>query len=261
MQSGLLRRVWSLGLTVSLLGARAAYGDFIVVPNAQTTSEGNAFNLIPFSMGTGGQPTTRYQQVYASAQFGGELGIITQITFRPDAGVGAPFTGTISNAQINFSTTTRAPDALSTTFASNVGVDDMVVYGRSLTLFSAFTGPPGGPKDFDILIDLQAPFFYDPSAGNLLLDIRLFSRLTPTQFLDTQNTTGDLTSRLRSNDGVDSPTGIADTLGLVTRFTVTTVPEPSTLLLTGLGALVLLYDPRSRRTIRSTEVRHVVALN
>jgi hypothetical protein len=183
-----------------------------------------------------GPPTTRYQQVYSASQFSATgPGLITQIAFRPDAANGAPFTGTLSNAQIDLSTTTAGPDALSTTFASNVGPDDKIVYSGPLTLSSAFTGPPGGPKDFDILISLQNPFPYVPSAGNLLLDMRLFSLLVPNQFLDAQNTTGDPTSRVFSNGGVSALTGAADTLGLVTRFTLTSVPEPTSVVLLALG--------------------------
>jgi hypothetical protein len=51
------------------------------------------------------------------------------------------------------STTSANPNALSTTFANNIGADDTVVFGAgALALSSAFTGPAGGPKNFDIVI-------------------------------------------------------------------------------------------------------------
>ena len=71
--------------------------------------------------------------------------------------------------------TTASPNALNATFAANVGADDAVVFGPGpLTISSAFTGPPAGPKDFDVLIPLDRTFPYDPSQGNLLLDVRVF---------------------------------------------------------------------------------------
>ena len=50
-------------------------------------------------------------------------------------------------------------------FANNVGADDTIVHSGSLFLSSAFTGPAGGPKGFDILIHLTTPFTYDPASG------------------------------------------------------------------------------------------------
>ncbi len=76
----------------------------------------------------------------------------------------------------------------------------------------------GGPKDFDIVIDLQNPFIYDPAAGNLLLDVRIFSGTFTTPF-DAHFAFGDTISRVRSHN-VNSPTGLADPFGLVTRFTM-----------------------------------------
>jgi hypothetical protein len=176
--------------------------------------------------------------VYASSEFPAGVDQITQIAFRPDAGSGAAFSSTLSNIQIDLSTTSAAPDGLSTTFASNVGADDTTVFSGSLSLSSAFTGPAGGPKAFDIIINLTTPFFYHPGAGNLLLDVRNFGGGITTVF-DAQATTGDGISRVLSLPvfGVDADTGVVDTLGLVTRFTVSSasVPEPATPALLGIG--------------------------
>ena len=51
------------------------------------------------------------------------------------------------------------------TFNDNTGTNPESVVG-AVTLFSTFTGPDGGPKDFDIIIPLNHPFTYNP-AGNL----------------------------------------------------------------------------------------------
>ena len=61
-----------------------------------------------------------------------------------------------------------------------------MIFSGALAFSSAFTGPAGGPKDFDILVDLTTPFFYNPALGNLLLDVRNFSGepTPPSTFFD-----------------------------------------------------------------------------
>jgi hypothetical protein len=179
--------------------------------------------------------------------------LISQIIFRPDAFFQGPTTASFTGIQIDLSTTSRAPDALSATFADNVGADDTIVYNGSLTLSTAATGPAGGPKDFDVVINLQTDFLYNPAAGNLLMDIT-----KPTQFtgalinLDLQFTVGDSVSWVaggQTNVNAPIPTvGFPGTSGLVTRFTVTLVPEPSglVLLVTALPAVAYAWRRRVR---------------
>ena len=116
----------------------------------------------------------RYQNVYGAAQFSNNAIVINGLRFRPNTNV-APFSVTISKIQFNFSTTTAQPGSLSSTFANNVGADDTIVFGGSLQISSASTGPPGGPRDFDIIIPLTNSFAYDPTKGNLLMEVRNFT--------------------------------------------------------------------------------------
>lgn len=195
----------------------------VVVPNGLASIEGNSNNGFPFNLGA-----QRYQQVFAASDFASlsEPQLITQIAFRPDGSVGNPFSSTISNVLINLSTTSVAPDGLSTTFANNNGADNTTVFSGSLPLSSADTGSAAGPKDFDIVINLQDPFLYNPSLGNLLLDVKNFSGERTTQF-DAQSSGGDSVSRIFSVTGnVNSSTGRMDSLGLVTQFTTASVPTP-----------------------------------
>ena len=216
----------------------------VVVPNSARTTEGNANNSYPFNITPFGLPSQRYQQLYAASQFGGG-GLITQIIFRPDATFGSAFMSTLPDIQIDLSTTSAADDGLSPTYANNVGADDTIVFARgALTLSSAFTGPPDGPKDFDIIITLTTPFFYNPALGNLLLDVRNFGAGTTTSF-DAVFTSGDGVSRL-FNQNVNGTTGSTDSLGLVTGFNI--VPEPGTaMLLAGGGTLLALFGGCRRR--------------
>jgi sugar lactone lactonase YvrE len=240
------------GLTV-LVGCALAHGSTvsIVTPNGLTGTEGNIDNAFPFSVAE----TMRYQQVYAASQFGAIAaggGMITAIAFRPDAVYGYAFTHTIANIQIDLSTTTAGPGGLSLTFANNVGANDTTVFNGSLTLSSAFTGPAGGPKNFDILIPLTTPFYYNPAAGNLLLDIRNFSsgnsggNLIPQ--LDATSANPTLVGRVYAFDASATSAPYSfdeDTIGLVTQFTATPVPEPTTWGLLCVAALLV-----GRRGIR-----------
>ena len=241
------RRLTLLGALVLLCAispARAINPD-VVVPNSARNIEGNSNNGYPFDLAETGLSSQRYQQVYAASQFGA-AGLITQIIFRPDATFGHAFTFTLSDIQIDLSTTQAGEDGLSATYANNVGADDTTVFDRGpLTLSSAFTGPPNGPKDFDIIITLTHPFFYDPAHGNLLLDVRNFGGGTTT-FFDAVTTFADGTSRLFNAD-VNGTTGSTDTSGLVTGFTI--VPEPSSvaMLLAGSGTLLASFAGRRWR--------------
>ena len=240
-------------IIISLAAVASAQAATLVVPNGLNTSEGNDNNAFPFSIEGAQIPSMRYQQVYGSSQFGalsatGEF--ITEIRLRPDAANGSAFAATLPDIQINLSTTAAAPDGLSATFANNVGVDNTIVFSRGpLTTSSGFTGPAGGPKTFDIVIPLTTPFFYNPTRGNLLLDVRNYGGGTTTNF-DSDTTTGDSISRVLSNSlgNVNSPTANqVDTRGLVTQFT-TVVPEPAVSAIAALG-LCVLPRRRSRPTL------------
>jgi len=212
---------------------------FIVAPNSAASTDSLYFNAFPFDLGADtfedpGQ-TERYQQVYASSQFsnvdpGGEW--ITALSFRPNPSFGAAFSGTLPDIRIDLSTTRAADDGLSTTFANNVGSNDTIVYGgtngAALPLSSSATGPSGGPDNFDIVIQLSTPFFYNPANGNLLMDVSNYGGGLTTYF-DAVDVAGDGVSRAYTvASGVNSSTADAsDTLGLVTGFTFTEVPEPA----------------------------------
>jgi hypothetical protein len=212
----------------------------IVVPNVLSNTEGNGNNNFPFDT----LAPQRYQQVYDASQFAGG-GLITQIAFRPDGLVGGSFTVTIANIQIDLSTTSAAPDALSNTFASNVGPNDTVVFNGALNLSSLDSGPSGGPKAFDIIINLTTPFFYNPASGNLLLDVRNNSGLPSGAAggFDSENLVADSVSRVLG-DLTNATASVRDTEGLITQFTI--VPEPDTLVPLAVGLALLMISWRLR---------------
>lgn len=241
-----------------LLAASAAPAALIVAPGPNATAEGSQGQNFPFNARrTSGVTTQRYQQVFGAAEFistGPDL-LITAIAFRPDARIfgvpidfGQPFSTVITDIQLNLSTTSMAVDGLSLTFADNVGANDMVVHDGPLALSSADVGPADGPKEFDIIITLETPFLYRPSEGNLLLDVRNFSGELTTAF-DAESTVGDSTSRVGTfrTGNVNSANGdFRDSVGLITQFNVTAVPEPTTLSLLAVGGVCLAAAARRR---------------
>ena len=198
---------------VRLVNVVAGLGHNLVVPNANANVVGNSGNSYPFNIGASNM---RYQQVYAASQFGAVPAggaFLTALSFRVDAGWTA-FAATLPGILINLSTTAKAPDGLDVTFANNVGLNDTLVYSGALPLSSAASGSPAA---FDILIPLTTPFWYNPAAGNLLLDVRNSGGGSSSQF-DAVSTANDSVSRVYG--GVDSSSGGTDTLGLVTEFTL-----------------------------------------
>jgi hypothetical protein len=221
----------------------------IVAPNANQNVDGEYTNVAPFSAGLFGTgPTERYQQVYAASQFAaaGSTFDIGVIAFRLDANDAAGFeSDTYPSIQIDLSTTALGPNQLSSTFANNVGADDRAVYNGSLTL----SGSGGqNPNPFNLIVNLQSPFLYTPSQGNLLLDIRINQGGTGFLAALDANFNSDFTSRVRSFNDVNSLTGTADTVGLVTQFsTPLGTPEPSALTLCACGIALLGLRRLSRR--------------
>ncbi len=237
-----------LGLAqASLVTAAYCAGFGITVPNEFFNRIGNSASELPFDTGTN---SIRYQQVFDASQFG-QIGpggaVITMLSFNVAAS-GQGFDTTLPSIRIDLSTTTKLPDALSPTFADNVGADDAIVFGTGPLSIRA-GGPAGGA--FDIHVPLARPFFYLPSAGNLLLDVRNFGGGNTT-FFDGVFTVGDSVSMVYGTpaDGsgsVNSSDGRLNTFGLITRFEGTLVPEPAPLLLLILGLCAVALAARRRK--------------
>jgi hypothetical protein len=174
----------------------------VVVPNILADADSI------LGSGTLANPGYRNQQVYDSSQFPSGQIRIRELRFRPDSLYGQAFNTTIQNIQINLSTTAHGSDALSTTYADNVGPDDTMVVNGTIHVSSTFTGPPDGPKNFDIIIKLDQTFDYNPAAGNLLVDIRNYSG-SIASLLSGSGVTGEGASRLGGN--INDPVGFPDT--------------------------------------------------
>jgi hypothetical protein len=232
-----------------LLCAPLARADGIVVPNTLATVEGNDNNFGPFF-----NNSVRYQQVFSASQFPSSTGplMITQIAVRPDGSVTDPsLIIRFDSVQIDLSTTSRTPSTLSTLFASNVGADDTTVFNSFVFVNAPVTGPPGGPKDFTVSFALS-PFIYDPSAGDLLLDVRAIESGGGISAPFDAESNSPFTAHLDAPD-ISAASGTSFATGLVTQFQFTPVPEPSTLVLSSLGTLLVGVGARwrQRRSVRA----------
>ena len=212
------------------------HGATIWVP---TTTNGNARSGAPFAIGS--PATARLQEVYSASAFPAGAGgvMITALHYRYDCmrfeqcnGPGIP------DGQINLSTTTKTVDGLSATFAANIGADESIAIPRGAIPFQTLGAP-----DYYAQLELSNPFFYDPTRGNLLVDIRVWQGNVNQGLFDAEASLGDAISGVYfdgiGNAGVDSPTGSTGTGGLVTGFLITPVPEPTTIWLLGAGLLVI----------------------
>ncbi|HXJ57028.1 MAG TPA: PEP-CTERM sorting domain-containing protein [Verrucomicrobiae bacterium] len=225
----------------SLVFALSCSGDSVLSPFPASPSSGSGLPFFPF---TDAFPSVRYQQVYGAADFarvGGPF-LITEIRFAGGVGAGARIDVNLPNVRIDFSTTSRNPDELSSVFADNVGSDSRVVYSGPLHFYDRAL------QRFDIRIPLPTPFVYDPHAGNLLMDVRNFQTVPFVDFprpMEAANVVGDTVSRVYAADvNSASATGI-DTVGLLTHFEVIQVPEPSQWALSLLGIAAAIVGART----------------
>jgi hypothetical protein len=103
------------------------------------------------------------------------------------------------------------------------------------------------PQPFDLAIPLSTPFVYDPSAGNLLLEV-FNDDLTPVinYFLDQENNSEDSVSRVVELRELvtGNPLFSGNSGGLITQF-VYTVPEASGVA-SAIAALLALGGLRRR---------------
>jgi hypothetical protein len=158
----------------------------VVVPRAQTDSEGNSNNIYPFDISPN-PSSMRYQQLYSPDEIG-RSGVITEVRFRPDGIGGSPFAPEDMEVEIYLGHSANPVSTPSTTFANNIG--------------------PGYTKDDS--------FAYNPATGPLLLDVKMKNSPKTTPF-DFHNIGGGNVSRIWAFL-VNNPTGTSASSGLVTMF-------------------------------------------
>ncbi len=204
----------SLRLTAALIMSSA-----LVAPAAASVTVGTPSiggNCFPFSCSY----TGTYQQVYGASAFSG-VTMINTVDFFAAAGFGA-LKSNLSSYTFSFYLTNLPVDGLTTNPALN--------RGTLLSSFGTFT--PGTSYTF-----VGNSFTYNPALGNLLLDIQTAGSPNDFNAWSYSSTVGDQMSNMYRTSGT-GPYATGSN-GLVTRFSTTAVPEPSTwaMLLVGFFAI------------------------
>jgi hypothetical protein len=189
-------------------------------------------DTIPFGVTGGGTAAYigEYQQIYASSAFSSPI-LISKIAFSE---VNPGSLTAAYNLSIGLGDTTRTPPSPGTNFETGF----TTVFSGSLS--AVFTP---ATNDFDLLINLSTPFYYNPEQGNLLLDVVVSSATGDNVVfaLDESGSMGRLWTR--SGSIVAQPDW-----GLVTQFTIVPEPSPSWLLFLGSGVLIYVRTRIRRRT-------------
>ncbi len=159
-------------LLVGTLAATVLAQNTHVLPDGFAAAEGNGLNGIPWNY-----PSARVQFAYDSSHFTGAATPITQpiliqrLRWRANGSATATWTGG-SYGQVRIDLSTAAVDhaAVVPTFAQNHGQDRTTVHNGPVTVSPQPTGF-GVPGPWFVDVPLAQPFFYDPNAGDLLIDI------------------------------------------------------------------------------------------
>lgn len=206
--------------------------------SSMTIGEANGGNCYPFSCGSTGD-LTRFQQVYNADAFGtlNPIRINSLSFFAAEGSLGEPSASGVF--EIYLATSTTNFGFATADFDANLGSDS--------TLFAIVSFGPNMPLVFTIMG--TTPFFYDPSAGDLVMDVRVLDWTTEvgySSYFQADNETSMMQRSFLSDNGAEMNYASA----LVTQFdyaNTSPIPEPPAILLTGLGLGAFLLSMYSRR--------------
>jgi hypothetical protein len=137
----------------------------LLVVQARATSFeiglGNAQNEFPFSSSVD-EYVGEYQQIYSSTAFGAPL-LISSMAF--ETGPGAQPASASYDFTLSLGETTRTPSNPGSAYSGTF----IPVFSGPLTVNYTSAGA------FDFVVNFATPFAYDPSLGNLLMDIEINS--------------------------------------------------------------------------------------
>jgi hypothetical protein len=226
------------GFLVAVFSATIAEADLVQVPDTPFTNAGESTSS-PFSAG---HPIF-HQQIYSASAFP-HGGTIDKIKFRNDNRWGRIYGPTDIELQVAIAYTATTVANPIGWFALNIGDDFTVVLDGTITESYDGTEPEGS---FDFVLDVANRFTYDPSKGNLLVQIIV---LGPDDGFTRFDAAGpyeqDVTTTIQRHYDWAYPVGSIGQrnrpFGLVTQFEF--VPEPSAFALFGIALLSLCASRR-----------------
>jgi len=240
-----LRRVLLVLAACVALGlvAPAVHADTVILggTNSQNRFPFGTDPVVPPNYAAG----ATYQQIHSGAAFGAGPITITQIAFASvPFGSGGPGTANF-NFNLRLGTAATSLAAPSATFSANRGADLTTVFSGGITAMMTRTGT------FDFIINLTTPFTYNPTNGDLLLDVVIN---TPTTFSNGSLyfLSGTSTDSVRifndtpSATGTINPSNVLRTRVEFNRGAVV-IPEPATMILLGTGLAGMAAKIRRKR--------------
>ncbi len=162
-------------LAVGLLAAAATAQLQVVIPAGAATRAGNTSNAFPWGNNASAWGGLRLMCVYDAANFtsqniNGPI-LINQLKWRPDNNAGAVAGGTYPTATVQLSTAPIDYTAVTTNYATNHGANVVTAYSGPV-VHTATPGAAGWTtSSWCVDIALTTPFLYDPSAGDLVIDV------------------------------------------------------------------------------------------
>lgn len=159
-----------LGLATLGWGSPALHAQDIIVPNEFAEVDGPSANTTPDGTVNG----LRFMNIYDASQFAAltQPAFLTGYTLRPDQVAGPSGPRTI-RAKIYASTTHRPLAEFSTQFDDNIGPDNTLVFDGTLVVSTENQPGPGNTREFDYAWPFTTPYLYDPTAGNLVVDVQI----------------------------------------------------------------------------------------
>lgn len=235
----LLRRSALFAVVVAVNTLRAFGQGALVVPNDQSSTPGAASTQLPW------QGNTHWLQVYDASQFmplnqGGAY--LTAVTFRAEEGNSGGFDVTYSHFELQLATFAQPLDSLPADFVPSNYADTTLVFDKDNVRLTGETSTSiAVPSPFQIRMEFDRPFLYNPRSGHLLMYLRSGSATAPvgtSTRVDTDGFVFPYPARA-SYPGVLSP-NVAVPVALVGQFSYTAVPEPRFFNIAGI-ALLLMY--------------------
>jgi hypothetical protein len=202
----------------------------IVSPPSAANSEGDSSITPP-------RTPLRIQYLIPASDFAGlpaSHRYIASFNFRSDSTQTQPVDWTMPHEQIWMSTTSA--NSLTSAFDANHGSNKELVFDGTFTYPFLGSGPAAGPRPFADGTRLQTPFYYDPSQGNLVIELRDFDKNYPVPAsIDVATITSANIRTLLNEGNPNAATGLLVPNVVAPMQFEFVVPEPTTVALIGLA--------------------------